>query len=106
MEYDWFELGGTPSGEDCEQVGPNYDARHAKKECRAYQEAIIKKLGDPPAGAFFKIRSNPHDFGTYHELAIYFEDDNRVALAYALKCESEAPETWAEVGMTAPTKGE
>ena len=104
MDYDWLEIGGTPADEKCEQCGPLYDARHAKKECRAFQEAIEKKLGPPPEGAFFKIRSNPHDFGTYHELAVYFDPSNEEAQSYAYKVESDAPTTWAEVGMTAPTK--
>jgi hypothetical protein len=44
---------------------------------------MIRQFGPPPEGAYCKTRSNPHDFGTYYELAIYYDEHNEVAVAYA-----------------------
>jgi hypothetical protein len=97
---DHLFIGSTPADEDCAQVGqPNY-RREALAECRAFIEAIKKKLGPPPENAELAIKACPHDFGTYHEVVCYYEDTDRKSLDYALKCESDAPATWAEVGWT------
>lgn len=100
---DYLEIGPVPPEEDCEQVGTEkYDPIHARKECQAYIEALRKKLGNEPNGARLRIRSNPHDFGTYSEVAAYYDENNEQATDYAFKCESEGPMTWAEVGMEKP----
>ncbi len=99
---DYMTLGPVPCNEECEQLGPNYDPVHARAECKAYIEAIIKKLGEPPMGASLGVKSFPHDFGTYMEVVVNYYDDDEEATEYAYNAESEAPATWAEVGMEAP----
>ena len=98
---DYIEIGSTPCEETCQQV-PYQDRELAMRECRQFVEAIRKVLGPEPEGAQLKVKANPHDFGTYHEVACYYDDNNEAAILYAMRCEDEAPKTWEEAGMIAP----
>ena len=92
---DYVEIGATPVNEPCQQLGrADYDPRAAKAECRRFIRNIRYVLGNEPEGAMLRVRSNNHDFGTYYEVACYYENGNDKALEYATKCESEAPPTW------------
>jgi hypothetical protein len=91
---DYLELGPSPCDEDCEQLGANYDPARARLECRVLRDQMIRQFGPPPEGAYYKTRSNPHDFGTYYELAIYYDEHNEAAVAYAFKVEREYPQVW------------
>ena len=94
---DHITIGPVPAEESCQQVGtPSYDPQAARAECNRFREAIRKVVGPEPEGASLRIMANPHNFGTYLEVACYFEDDNEEAARYAFKCESDAPTTWAE----------
>jgi hypothetical protein len=97
---DYFSLGQTPSAEDCAQVGqPDY-RRKALAECQRFIDLIRETLGPEPKGAELAIKSFPHDFGTYYEVVIWFERDDAEAIAYAVRCEDDAPRTWDEEGDT------
>ena len=90
----YFSLGQTPSAEDCAQVGqPDY-RRKALAECERYIALIRETLGPEPEGAELTVKSFPHDFGTYYEVVIWFEPDAPAAVAYAERCEDDAPSTW------------
>ena len=92
---DYIEIGPTPCDEDCQQVGTaGYDPIAARAECERFRELIRKTLGQEPEGAKLIIKANAHDFGTYHEVACKYDDSYPDAVAYALRCESEAPATW------------
>lgn len=97
---DYLMISSSPAEEDCVQVGEDNYRRNALRECMAFKKALCKKLGEPPKGAELAIKAFPHDFGTYHEVVCYFDDNNKEAFEYALKCESDFPMTWAEVGTT------
>ena len=91
---DYFSIGPTPSEEDCAQVGqPDY-RRKAIEECQRFIELIRTTLGPEPPGAELAIKSFPHDFGTYYDVVVWFEPDDAAALAYAQRCEDDAPRTW------------
>ena len=92
---DYIEVGATPCDEDCEQLGPGYDPAKARAECKAFIGQIRRELGLEPDGARLTVRSNPHDFGTYIEVACVFDDENEAASDYAFKCESTSP-NWDE----------
>ena len=91
---DFLELGPCPYDETCEQLGKDYDPARARLECRVLRDQLIRQFGPPPDGAYFRTRSNPHDFGTYYELAIYFDEHNETAVIYALKVEHAYPQFW------------
>ena len=97
---EYFAIGQTPSEEDCAQVGqPDYREK-ALAECRRYIELIRATLGLEPEGAELAIKSFPHDFGTYYEVVIWFEPDDAAAVAYATRCDDDAPRTWDEAYWT------
>jgi hypothetical protein len=92
---DYIEIGCVPADEDCEQVGmPTYDGRRARLECETFRDQLRRQFGDEPEGATLRVKSNPHDFGNYLEVACYFDTDSEEAVAYAFKCEGEAWTEW------------
>jgi hypothetical protein len=94
---DYVSIGSAPCEENCVQVDPEVDYHEPMRaECRRFMELIRKKLGPEPEGAHLAIKSNPHDFGTYYDVVCYFDDTNEEARRYALRCEANAPTTWAD----------
>ena len=91
---DYLNIGSSPPEEDCCMVGSCNYAYNAKKECLRYIDCLRKFVGVEPFGAELKVKSFPHDFGTYYEVVCYFDDDIPESLEYALKCEGEGPMTW------------
>ena len=90
----YIEIGPAPADEDCVQVGtPDY-VQLARVECSRFIELIKKRVGKPPEGVRLAVKSSPHDFGDYLEVVCYFEPDNKEAVEYAYRCESEAPTRW------------
>lgn len=101
---DRLEIGPTPAEESCAQVGSDRYAKVWRAECEAYRNQLRRMFGPEPDGASIVITSNNHDFGTYHDVAVSYDCDNRAALDYALKLESESPGEWddaARVELTA-----
>ena len=99
---DYLEIGPTPPEETC--IPMNTDSVAERAECKRYIECIRAKLGPEPEGAQLRVRSNNHDFGTYYEVACFYDNENEEATDYALLCEGHGPATWDD---TAPlVKGE
>lgn len=94
---DSFPLGPTPANETCQQLGaPDYDPAIAKKECRIYIDQIKRQCGEPPLGASFSVTANRHDFGTYYEVEVVYDDTDDTAYKYALHVEHNSPQDWDE----------
>ncbi len=97
MARDYMELGSAPSDEDCVNVTREGGYLPAmREECLRFIDLIRKKLGPEPEGARLYVKSNPHDFGTYLEVACGYYDDDEEARRYAYRCERYAPRTWAD----------
>jgi hypothetical protein len=94
---DYIEIGSTPCEESCQQVGTaSYNATMARKECHAFRDQIRRTLGFEPDGAELRIKGFAHDFGTYHEVVCYYDDEKPESVEYAFRCESDAPINWDE----------
>lgn len=93
---DTLSLGPTPADEPCEQLGPHYDPTRAWLECKVYIAQLRRQFGKEPGTARLKVTSNPHDFGTYYEVGVRFDDDDEVGQAYAYRLEKESPAEWDE----------
>lgn len=92
---DQFELAQTtPCQEKCIQVGADDYLRLARIEARAFINQIIRENGNPPEGVNFKITSNPHDFGTYLDVAIQFDEEDDVQVDYVFMIERNPPFLW------------
>lgn len=91
---DCLEIGSTPHDEECTPLGaPDYE-RRGRFECRVLGRQIIRMFGEPPAGANLTVKANPHDFGTYYELAVMYDADNEEAARWAYNVESNSPDKW------------
>jgi hypothetical protein len=91
-----LELGPTPCDEDCAQVGMEDYFAKARPECRRYIDLLVKKFGKPLGEAYFYIKSNPHEFGSYLEVAIKFNTNSREETAFAYHVESNLPAKWTD----------
>jgi hypothetical protein len=91
-----MELGPVPAEERCQQVGTrDYDPAMARKECRAYLKQLQRQFPEADSlGVSFKITNNPHDFGTYHEVAAVGHLPEAEALIYQI--EGSLPAKWDE----------
>lgn len=92
---DYLSLGPTPIEEPCEQLGPNYNAVKARKECERFVE-LLKKKFPPIPGTKFRIRLNPHDFGSYHDVEVGFDPDDPATVDYAFNIDANIPESWED----------
>ena len=91
---DRIDIGPVPAEESCAQVGSDRYARVCKKECSAFRNQLRRQFGEEPDGAAIVITSNPHDFGTYHDVAVSYDSEVAGALSYAMRVESETPGEW------------
>jgi hypothetical protein len=94
-----ISIGSSPYGEDCVQLGSDDYYQKSKNKILVYKEQLIREFGEPPFGCILYIESNPHDFGTYHELACKYDPSIEEAVEYAFKLEGEGPEFWDEISL-------
>jgi len=93
---EWLDIGSSPPGESCAQVGSGDYYPRARRECRAYIALLRRVLGTEPTGANLSIKSRPHDFGNYLSVVCKFDLDDKVAVEFAYRCERDGPEEWDE----------
>lgn len=91
---DCIELGTAPYDESCVQVGSEDYREKALVEAKRFKKLLIKKFGEPPEGAYFVIKSYPHDFGNYYELVIKFDETIEAAINYAFLVDNNLPSNW------------
>ena len=93
--YDEMSMGTTaPWNEECVQVGEDGYLERAREEAQRFIELIRQKLGPEPPGARLRVKSCPHDFGTYLDVVVGYATEDEEAAEYAYLCESEGPRTW------------
>jgi len=91
---DYLSLGPVPADEDCAQVGqPDYGSR-ARAECRRYISLLRKKFGPEPGKARLELKGCPHDFGTYYDVVVGYDEDDKESVEYAFRLERDAPSRW------------
>lgn len=93
---DYLNIGCNPAEEPCVNVGEDNYMSRARAECRRFAELIQKKFGPPPGTAAIIIKSFPHDFGSYLEVCISYDDDDIEGVEYAYAVEAHAPQTWSD----------
>ena len=96
MATDYITLGPTPMGEDCVQVGSNeYYSGLDKKEVNRFCEMLQRRFPEwEEQGVVFRKKTFPHDFGSYSEACVYYDDTIEQACEFAYFVESNLPETW------------
>lgn len=90
-----LHIGATPYGESCAQVGqPDYNDR-SDIECKVFLRQIRRLFPVPgDVSARFTVVSEPHDFGSYREVAIKFDGSSEAAVNFAHHVEANSPEKW------------
>ena len=95
MARDYMNIGSTPAGEECVQVGTSDYYSKSMKEGKAFINQLTRMFGDPSEyNCSFRVKAFPHDFGTYHEVVVSYNDEDEDACQFAYKVEAEAPEYW------------
>jgi hypothetical protein len=95
---DELSISSCPWEESCAQVGQKNYSVQARKECTAFLNQIKRVCGEPPTGARLKIKSNPHDFGSYLDVVVQYDGSNEKASEYAFNCEgSDKLAQWDDI---------
>lgn len=95
-----MNIGATPWGESCAQLGSEGYEERARAECLAYMgqiERILKANNYKIPKGFLYISRNEHDFGTYFEVAIK-EGVHPTAQAFV---DGNLPENWDQEAILA-----
>jgi hypothetical protein len=93
---DFMTLGPVPFEEDCIQVSPEVDYSAMRKEVANYVALLESRFINIPENAYFGIKRESHDFGTYFEAAVYWDTENADSQAFACFVESRLPATWTD----------
>ena len=89
-----FEIGSSPYGEDCAQLGTDDYTRRARAECTAFVNQLRRHFGEEPPAARLRVKGFPHDFGTYYEAVIVYDCEDEAAANYADRVMGSGPEKW------------
>jgi hypothetical protein len=97
MSFENLSLSPVPIAEDCAQVGWDSYRELAKLECKVFIEQLRRTHGEEPRKCGFVIKANPHDFGTYYDVEVSFDENDEEASDYAYKVEGNLPHHWDEL---------
>ena len=93
---DTYEFETTPTNENCQQLGKNYDQALAKLEAKTLVKQLERQFPEQPEGVYYRIRSNPHDFGSYYSVQLVYNDEDQNHCSFLNKLEENFPELWDE----------
>lgn len=91
---DYITIGSTPYGEDCAQVGRNNYYEMSRIECKVFTKQLLRIFGKGTENNSIVTKSFAHDFGTYREVCVYFDDLDEASTNYAFNIEGDTPEFW------------
>ena len=92
---DHLEIGPSPYGENCAQVGDENFRLRASDEMNVYINQLNRMFGNlikDNRSIYFSKKWFPHDFGTYGEVVINFDDEKDYDVIYEI--ERNLPEYW------------
>ncbi len=96
---DYLYLGPTPSDENCAQIGDDNFREQCNKEMEAYIDQLNRMY--PEVSRYkemrFKKHWQQHDFGSYGEVVITYNDEDEEQSTLALKVEWNLPSNWDEI---------
>jgi hypothetical protein len=99
MSVDYLTLGSTPSDEPCAQVGSENYRVCCLMEGQAFKQQLLRSNPDleqkENEGIItLRLKGFPHDFGTYHELCVIYDEDNQDSIRTAHQIDEDLPENW------------
>jgi hypothetical protein len=86
----------SPVEESCASVGDSDYEQRSRRECFAFKRQL-ERMFPPPEGARLCVKSFPHDFGSYREVCVKYDEDDPAAFDYAFRLESGMPSHWDEI---------
>jgi hypothetical protein len=89
---DYDLLSTAPPEEPCVQGDDS--PQKAIDEGRRYIKLLRQVIGREPDGSELRVRSNPHDLGTYYTVQYLFDDERQDHIAYMRRIENDGPLTW------------
>jgi hypothetical protein len=90
---DSIELDICPIEEEVVQVMPDTNYMPAMRaEAVRFKNMLLERFVGFPVT--FKIKSNPHDFGTYLSIAVVYEDGTPCSERAAFFIDNHMPEKW------------
>ncbi|NTV70053.1 MAG: hypothetical protein HGA71_07915 [Azonexaceae bacterium] len=95
MSTQIMNIGPVPTDESAAQVGrPDYDEQ-SLRQCQVFKQ-MLERLHPVPTdcSAALVIKSFPHDFGSYREVCVRYDDSDPVATDYAYGLENNTPVQW------------
>ena len=93
---DFMTLGPVPFEEECIQVSPEVDYSAMRKEVSNYVALLESRFINTPENAYFGIKRESHDFGTYFEAAVYWDTEDADSQAFAFFVENRLPASWKD----------
>jgi len=98
--YDYLELGSTPCDESCVQVISKRDYfSEMQAECNRYRDQLEKTFPVPETIkglVYFCTRTFRHEFGSYMEVVISYNESALGASKFAYFVEDNLPANWIE----------
>ena len=94
MRTEYLGLGPVPSCEGCLQTGSD-DSKHIRQEAKIFQRQLERQYPH----ARFRCKANAHDFGTYYDVEVAFNEESDEEATAAFEIESNTPENWDEVAL-------
>lgn len=102
---DYLTLGSTPCAEPCAQVGRDNYHDQSRIESRVYLQQLQRVVAEITGISMdsdefitkyktftLRVKSFPHDFGSYKEVCA--EVDDKASTKLACELESSLPENW------------
>lgn len=94
---DYIHIGPAPASEDCAQVGETGFRERAKKEMQLYIDQTYRQFSElENSSVYLKAKWFQHDFGSYGEVVVCYDDENPEQIELALKIEREVLDYWDE----------
>jgi len=98
MARERLPLGGTtPANEPCIMVSRDDDYfTKMKAEALVFKRQLERAFPDPPDGVYFAVKSNSHEFGSYLDICVVYDDSDEEQMNFAYSVEDTAPAEWDE----------
>jgi hypothetical protein len=95
---EYMEIGSTPHGENCAQVGSDNYMNLATIEMDTYIRLMERLFPEASSRNInFKKKWFDHDFGSYGEVCMFWDSENEEANNYVYEIDKNLPENWDKV---------
>jgi len=97
---EYMEIGSTPNGENCAQVGSENYMNLATMEMDTYIRLMERLFPEASSKNInFKKKWFDHDFGSYGEVCMFWNSEDEEANNYVYEIDRNLPESWDKVAM-------